>query len=149
MKLNNQVCSLEQAKRLNELGITQETFFCYAGGINDTVPPQLLTTDYVYSECAGWAYNERIAAFTVAELGAMLPEWTANDTLRLEQWATERQEKRAIQYRKNPGEFHPTDTPENAIFRRTEAAARADMLIYLLEHKYVTPEEVNARLLNS
>jgi hypothetical protein len=151
MKLETMCCSLGQAKRLHELGISPDnTFFRWQFTEFETREGRdstswIVSKNYVPSSDKTVFYP----APTVAELGVMLPEWIANDTLRLEQWATERQARRAIQYRKNPGEFHPTDTPENAIFQRTEAGARADMLIYLLKYGYVTSEEANARLLNS
>lgn len=56
MKIEQQVCTLEQAKRLKELGIEQRSIFYHFGGKVTNV---------------AWG-NDYFAAFTVAELGVML-----------------------------------------------------------------------------
>ena len=72
MKLKRQVTDFELSKRLKELNCPQESLFYYCGGwLNIRLLPVLhyglperdsIPEDYVYS------------AFTVAELGEMLPE---------------------------------------------------------------------------
>lgn len=96
--------------------------------------------------------HDIVAAFTVAELGVMLPEWLkeGNDDYKLSQW------KRCndiIDYgirfiNTNHGdEFINKKSKFNVLFfASTEAEARAEMLIYLLEEKLTTPEQVNTRL---
>lgn len=68
MKLEDQVCSLELAKQLKELGIRQESVFHW-------VKTDHLKKDYsvvmIYSE--NFDPNYITSAFTVAELGALLP----------------------------------------------------------------------------
>lgn len=72
MTLSDQVCSLRLAKRLKELGVKQESLFYYQmsyGGGQESArltlgrDPDPFNTD---------EYN--ISAFTVAELGEILPE---------------------------------------------------------------------------
>ena len=60
MKLEDQVCSLEQAKRLKELGVKQEGIFNYlkTGGLK-------LSSEFP-------SFLHCYSAFTVAELGEMI-----------------------------------------------------------------------------
>lgn len=118
MKLQNQVCSYEQAKHLYELGIVQgfthlEWWYTAIDTregpdyslllkVEDDEPTSLNTIVY--------------SAFSSAELGVML--------------------EGNMQY--------VVESPT-----QTEAYSRAVLLIWLLEQGHVTPEEVNARLLNS
>lgn len=126
MKLEKQVCSIEPARRLRELGVPQESvYWHWATDVEEdgltwwTVSGkeprrgkrvrELSTTEH---------YRGKIAAFTVAELGEMLPE--SFKTYRFKgEWFC----------------HHPT----NAVFRRenTEADVRANMLIYLLENRAI------------
>lgn len=64
MKLEEQVTSLELSKRLKELGVKQESFFNWNNG--------KLESDHVMKNYNG--YENCIAAFTVAELGELLPQ---------------------------------------------------------------------------
>lgn len=72
MKLESQVCSLEYAKRLKELGVKQESLFYwsfYDGGFSEEEPGITLTDE------ANHGFEEDLlSAFTVAELGEMLPK---------------------------------------------------------------------------
>lgn len=66
MKLENQVASLEISKRLKELGVKQESLFAW-------LP---ITNTEEYGLFYEWhiSKDEPISAFTVAELGEMLPK---------------------------------------------------------------------------
>ena len=74
MKLEDQVCGLELAKKLKELGVKQESIFAWAevnqGGNNWKY--QVVQSDF-QADC------EYISAFTVAELGEMLPLYLKRD----------------------------------------------------------------------
>lgn len=161
MKIENQVCSLEQAKRLEELGITSKSLFYW-------IPWKAIDFDGVFigQECdKGFVHilngevetlgaGECFPAFTAAELGVMLPE------------EIDHPHNEHSSYYISYG-F--SDTPEGGIKGRaicwyedndlaphletlkitsgeTEAQCRAKMLIELLESKLITPEEVNKRL---
>lgn len=66
MKLEDQVVSLGLAKRLKELGVKQESYFHFSGCEEDGFMLTHLTPSVMkFSVCA---------AFTVAELGEMLPQ---------------------------------------------------------------------------
>lgn len=76
MNLSDQVISLELAKRLKELGVKQESIFYHVRAIDDWQITSVITEkDKIY-----WQHSvldilpmEYYSAFTVAELGEMLP----------------------------------------------------------------------------
>ena len=137
MKPDQQVCSLEPAKRLKELGIKQDSYFAWVED-QDTIGAggELGGTGEFYLT-QKQSFQEGFSAFTVAELGEMLPrriKGKASDyTL-------------AIKHNAVGGwlvfyEEHDGDTTMERRFADTEADARAKMLIYLLENKLISPEE--------
>lgn len=140
MELEQQVCSLDLAKRLKELGVKQESV-CYWSeryqlserhlkntGVRFTSNPDFSGTSYSYHH-----EQDICSAFTVAELGAMLPKDIQVGKILLrhytrkaivgEQWAV--------------GYQNATTGNEHGLmqFADTEADARAKMLCYLLENK--------------
>lgn len=126
MNLENQVCLLQQAKRLKDLGVKQDSLFYHTNSDNWGVMPKR-SIDFT---------GNPFSAFTVAELGMMLPN--AFDTM-------------AISVSQNVRGWAAYDDNGNDVFKdevnfSTEAEARAAMLIYLLENNLVTAGEVNARL---
>jgi hypothetical protein len=156
MKLQDQVCTLEQAKRLKELGVRQDVshaawlrnechgeteFWCWP------VEAQGISNRGYSSPRNGCL--EGFSAFTVAELGMMLPH--PDGMFELGGF-------------NHPSDFDPTakdgkpwycmweyDTDKYGMKRQlfegaTEAEARAAILIYFLEINLIQSEEVNARL---
>lgn len=124
MKLEDQVCSLDLAKRLKELGVKQESLFYWKQGNSD-----LFIGYRTISESAPTIAS----AFTVAELGEMLPEHIRLDSKDLPQYCfivpgNMGSGLWTIEY-SDYEEGTPTFTAE------TEADARAKMLIYLIENK--------------
>lgn len=122
MELKKQVCSLEHAKRLKELGVKQESLFWWHDGCSTWVLPHVKDRDCY---CIGKTY----AAFTVTELGELLPE-------EIEVEEVSRFLKTA------PGigrqwyvEYCNSSTCFPHFSADTEADARAKMLIYLLKNK--------------
>lgn len=122
MKLSNQVVSLGLAKRLKELGVKQDDshFVWDCDSVEDG--PQLSARENLYG------IYDFCAAFTVAELGEMLPiSLTEKSThYYLECWKTELM---WTAHYKSIGHIlaqsaHPT-----------EAEARGLMLAYLIENK--------------
>lgn len=130
MKLELQVVSLELAKRLKELGVKQESLYCWAFPL--------------YSQRCRLHWHEKltvrewggatISAFTVAELGEMLPLLIDVDGT-LTSWEGSKSGD-------GSWETWLEDGKGNMIASKfvceTEADARAKMLIYLLENKLVT-----------
>lgn len=151
MKLQDQVCTLEQAKKLKELGVKQESLFCFIGDDNPD-PKYNLPHDLYYSYQAreefgaSW-WEHRIAAFTVAELGAMLPGVDISKGEFMYFSMGSKGGHWFIDY--NGSERKTIECKgEDDLFemKETEAGARAEMLIYLLENKLITIDEVNDRL---
>lgn len=138
MKIEDQVCTLGQAKKLKELGIDQETEFYFRMGkiwhfreVTDW-PNQEQLSDLIQSG----AESERIfAAYTVAELGEMLP--TGYDTMKI----TVNRDSCEWQGYDLDGDPFPSEQTY-----KTEAEVRATMLIALIEAELLTVEEINNRL---
>ena len=129
MKLEEQVCSLELAQRLKALDVGQYTYFhwwrssfngqMYLGSHGDVAmwPSRLLS-----DETQDWHLD--CAAFTVAELGEMLPR---------EQWGCDDKGPKNRPYRI----WWSTAPVETDWVAATEADARAKMLIYLIENRLI------------
>ena len=123
MDLKNQVCSLELAKRLKELGVKQESLWWWRDGagvcLRCTLYPAQFDTQDVYQ-----AY----AAFTVAELGEMLPFDPRDDQDDIVPHVNDN--------KKRHGKWTITYYAEGVYHEMapSEADARAAMLIYLLEN---------------
>lgn len=139
MKLSEQVCTLEQAKKLYALGVERRSLFYHFHG-------------RIEHEAFG---SEYYSAFTVAELGVMLQKGeigipvyeseinTSSETfttVSIETWITPNIFNCAIVNKEFP------DRVYKECKSRYEAEARAAMLIYLLENNLVTPAEINQRL---
>lgn len=128
MKIEQQVCSLDHARKLKELGITQQSEYYFRDihlwNINEITDWQNQETMGNLIQGGDEAYRI-FSAFTVAELGVMLPDvvkyFRANDIL----------DQHAIAM---------------GAAGSTEAEARAAMLIHLIENKLTTVDEVNQKL---
>lgn len=125
MKLESQVTSLDLAKRLDELNVKQESAFywCEYTYYNDE---RMLSTEWILKDKKQQIREIGLCfpAFTVAELGEMLP----HD----ERFILMNFENGHCQMFMDLG-LNPTD--KGTYFEAsTEADARAKMLIYLLEN---------------
>lgn len=120
MKLEQQVTSLELSKKLKALGVKQESLFwwsVYDGGNTKEKPGIIFTDD------ANHGFEEDLtSAFTVAELGDMLPDRDITSFNHKGTWYCEIASW--INAKAEDG---------------FEANARAKMLIYLLENNLITP----------
>lgn len=145
MELKNQVVSLELAKKLKELGVKQESLFywrlayCVFGGFEGGVflggggefgdyrieylpKPRYTTADVKWNERdLSYLCETEVSAFTVAELGEMLPDDYSASYKLGDDWNIY---------------DHAESIDEDAHWEssNTEADARAKMLIYLLEN---------------
>lgn len=135
MKLINQVCTLEQAKRLKELGVVQVSQYIWREGqlehidsVNswadqETVKGMLSHYDSIWER--SWRDDWQIySAFTVAELGAVLPGFAH------------------IPLKSDMNDYWYLFLDKYEQFK-TEAEARAALLIYRLEKGAITVAEVN------
>lgn len=154
MKLQNQVCSLQQAKKLKELGICQNSHFSWCGDetqrLMDNGKDGIAVSNWVFlSETLPVNNQEEdhrrlvpsakpfAAAFTVAELGVMLPdafESISAKELHGTVWYGIDQN----------GNFFPFKKQY-----QTEAECRAEMIIELIESGQLAIIEVNQSLTNS
>lgn len=155
MKIEDQCCNLEQAKRLKELGVKQDSYFSWCGGekhivmdsnpmavkkrvwVGRTEPANNMEADHRDDVPGSKPFA---AAFTVAELGVMLPLQIKKDTVELTLY----------KWRRNDGlwfihySYILLDSGKNkylieeSITHYNEAEACAGMLIYLLENKILT-----------
>jgi hypothetical protein len=120
MTLENQVCTLKQAIKLKELGVEQLSLFCYMAYGNEFKDSEKPFFNNFFK--ADDRFFLWVSAFTVAELGAMLPQGTRCrkcDVIWECEIADEAWEE----------SFGQICTGE------TEAEGRAALLIYLLEKK--------------
>ncbi len=112
MKLKDQVCSLELAKKLKELGVPQTGLYFHVQqeGQNPTIVPK-----WRAKRILSW-HKEIVSAYTVAELGEMLPKVTSMG---------------------NTFEYWFCNYDGHVTQANNEADARAKMLIYLLENNLI------------
>ena len=128
MKLEDQVVSLELAKRLKEIGVKQESAFYWFEGVNE-----IGLVDRAYA----WPPKEKhTAAFTVAELGEMLPQTFIDKSDDGQYFA---QVNIFKQYSNWAICYETSKRRVCTAEMETEADARAKMLIYLIEQGIVKP----------
>jgi hypothetical protein len=134
MKVEEQVCSLELAKKLKELGVGQNGLYVWVDNNHAGWEVELETETVLPVYPSGYC-----VAFTVAELGELLPLCVETDPgtdglLRCykldEAWQV--------------GYFDMENNEYvDAVEADTEADARAKMLIYLLENKLVDATQLS------
>jgi len=127
MKLEDQVCSLELAKKLKELGFKQESLFTWRdNGFNKNWHIRLslelqdrLFSKEIFENISETAnMKQYAAAYTVAELGEILRPYLGKSI------------------------FHGLDEElKQATFMLNEANSRAKMLIYLAENELLPPQK--------
>lgn len=130
MKLENQVVSLELSKRLKELGVKQESAFYFETITNDEGDRAVTNLRFgkFYDDAANKKHVSYISAFTVAELGELLPI-----NFRSYRWAG---------HPDGEAWFCNDDSivgVSERVTECTEADIRAKMLIYLIEKGIVKP----------
>lgn len=127
MKLESQVCSLKLAKRLKELGVNQESYFAWYRHPN--VHTESLYGIITNSQELWESKADSFAAFTVTELGEMLPlEINSSKTNHTPPWRCETISLANLPKGTNLLLWFASDT---------EADARAKCLIYLIENSII------------
>lgn len=151
MKIEKQVCTLEQAKRLKELGVNQKSLFYFHQEYQRPMFGQTINGSTQICNQKDLA----ISAFSNSELGVMFLEmpttedgahstytvyfngfmgcWTANVT----------------EYEIDDDDTEPSCHEMPFIKEYTEAAARAALGLHLLKIGAITAEQVNERLVNA
>jgi hypothetical protein len=135
MTLEQQVCSLELAQKLKELGVKQESLFHWSRG-DDHGGLEVRYRQYV-SDKDGEPV-EHCSAFTVAELGQILPERENIVTMFLGNGSCQIAFQESLQLEMGEMQSSRWGAAGQCILADTEADARAKMLIYLLENKLLT-----------
>ena len=145
MEIENQVTSLDLSKKLKELGVKKEGFFLWENKMGKW---HLIWRDYHKFDYIDTAdLREYVSAFTVAELGEMLPREIKTDD-------------KIVHHLRFQKTYHPTGTGKRKDYFWTvsyeygedddidnwwivedywEADVRAKMLIYLIKNKLLTP----------
>ena len=121
MKLENQVCSLELAQKLKSLGVKQESLFQH--NLLEKEDVYRITYGNPRTNTFGRKFIDTVSAFTVAELGEMLPKGCFTTKTESEEFPWRCEYK---------GGYGITASGAD-----TEADARAKMLCYLLENKLI------------
>lgn len=137
MKLENQVCSYEQAKTLKKLGVIQDSLFYHTNSDKWGVMPRK-SIDFT---------GNPHSAFTVAELGIMLPTYYPSWRFKKDnvvKYITTVITKDEVKNGKTI-----TTEPKFDRYENTEAQSRAQMLIDLLENGVINVEDINSRLTES
>ena len=131
MRLEKQVCSLELAKRLKDMGVKQDSYFFWR-----TFP------DGSAGLRTGEQQSFDFAAFTVAELGELIGPYFQINSGRsgrpaIMVWA---EALPNILVRSNP-DLHPPEEVKRAplMSADTEADARAEILVYLIKNALLDP----------
>ena len=125
MDYEQQVTNPELSKKLKEIGVKQDALWAWRIGKDKNDKPRLLL---VHGDEANTPITF-ISAFTVAELGELLPnglEYIITTTKAINKWM--------CLCEHIEGAFRKTTNREWA---DTEVNARAQMLVYLLENKLI------------
>lgn len=129
MKLEDQVANLELSMKLKKLGVPQKSIFYYMN--HATNPSWKNCVRYPDgSDPRYWDFENKLSAFTVAELGEMLP-----NPLELGDY------KHFFISQKVGAYWEVGSEKLNFSFEdKKEANARAKMLIHLIEQKVIDHE---------
>lgn len=158
MKLEDQVCTLEQAKRLKELGVKNTAlnyyyqYICNGETTYPVIPINNWTgykfeyDDSLVRALDGESSNEIYAAYTVAELGEMLPcrIWVGDDMYSLFFWKADKNWHKISTGTETSYHYEYQFVNAAELIEvlgnhqcggHTDAEGRASMLITLLENK--------------
>jgi hypothetical protein len=127
MKIEDQMCSFEQARKLKSLGLNIETLWSY----------EVDTREIVHDASDCILKDLYIPAPTVAELGSLLPKIITVDEIEYFHSGSRMN---------HAGFFSMAYENDNQYLgtwmEETEAQARAEALIWLIENGYVDPKEL-------
>jgi hypothetical protein len=136
MNLDQQVCALKYAKRLKELKVKQESIFCWLQGVN--TEEYFIYPSTPFFPDINWRDKNKIpdhgySAFTVAELGELLPYKIKNKYI----LCHKDNEGFSISYKDCNNHIHYFGQ-----FDKSEADVRAKMLIFLLENRLIKNDNI-------
>ena len=137
MKLEEQVCSLELAKKLKELGVEQASIFYWDKNGSLLFDEE---SGFIEVNSGGEVIDYEVfknitSAFTVAELGELLPiNYTTGKNI------GRNTKKKIIDW---IGGYYVAYSDDGYSSAETEANARAKCLYYLLKNDIVKVEDIN------
>jgi hypothetical protein len=146
MRIEDQVTSLELAKRLKELGVRQESLFWW---VDEGRYVPSWRVKFKKKAQVHWASRQEerfVSAFTVAELGELLPQRLFFEdgyfygNVYFETYPLNTTSGWLCNYVATRGTVLINPYLEEA---HTEADARAKMLIYLLENDLISLTDIN------
>ena len=135
MTLEQQVCSLEPARRLKELGVNQESYFAWHSAIPGV---EKLDSRYLIGQYPGLT---TYAAFTASELLHLLPGAikTRHGSANLTYIRILSTQEHLFDYTYATPDIWDDTTAVGAQYESTNAANNlAFLLIYLIENKLIT-----------
>jgi hypothetical protein len=125
MKLDEQVTSLDFSKRLHALGAPQKSVFYWVETKQGDANPLIVGPDAVDIPDANF-----YSAFTVAELGAMIPYSFVSELRASGRWECGQRYRLEVE---GSAPRHPFADITEVFFGDTEVEVRAKMLIFILE----------------
>jgi hypothetical protein len=144
MKLEDNVCTIEQAKRLVELGVRLKTYFIWSACKELVIRDPRNDNRWYLPNPPGYYYP----APSVTELGVLLP-WgirvNDDDIVELEQYNIYRLLIWKVHNKAfNADYFNDENTPLiNRWSSENLSKILTDRVIVLLENEYIKPEELN------
>lgn len=131
MKIEKQVCSLLQSKKLKELGIDERASFSWVS--RDSYPPTLIPMNYYDDNAPEYNPTDYMGtihfeypAYGVAELGVMLSGW--------------------VDDRFSQGPDSLIEKYGESLSLIFNPSFLSDLLIYLLENNLITAHDCSTRL---
>lgn len=152
MKIEDQVCTLNQALILKTLGVSQESMWYRHPSYDEFIRAGRLVTKFgtQYKKIPVKEDRASSSAFTVAELSQMMPDYYPSWRFFVGEGSSERHWiATVIKSKPNPEDNTIQTQPEFDRYGKTQAEAIAILLIALLETEAITAEEVNKRLTKS
>lgn len=153
MKLEQQVTSLELSKRLKKLGVKQESAFWWVQQVDEVhiprhLPKYVPVDSWVVIDRQGAHGQESISAFTVAELGEILPATITRQEEYIEPYdfTSQRLGDGWICFYQTIHGFRSLNGDEGLVSARTEADARARMVAYLIDSAILTVSQINGEV---
>ena len=136
MPLENQLCTLEHAKKFDELGVKAESYFVWITGVDGQLKPFISVKDH-----ARWkpeTLKHSYPAYSSAELGVLLPTWTGEKQLLIY-----KDDEEFIMGYKALSKRYTARIPFSPYScKEHEAHAKAEILIELLEKGIVKPQDL-------
>jgi hypothetical protein len=157
MKLENQVCTYEQAVTLKAFGIKQHAAFFYVKTCSRLEHKNISLfcgIDAALRQYKSWMQHdaflqsqteEPVAAWNATELGVLLPSELVQPRNTIELYTYKKDNAFDSGCTRYFCSLHTADLLKQQFY--TEAHARAAMLIYLLESGHVSADVLNQQLL--